>query len=273
MSTIIKLEEVYKVFNKGKINECIALDQVSLRINKGDYITVWGGNGAGKTSLLDIIAKGQLSSGHIFLNGRDITHLPEHKRSYFLSRVTQNPFDMIAESLTLEEHFAVALCRKKRRSFRKGISAKLKKFIKEQLAGIGLGLESRLNENISNFSGGERQAVTLLMATIAKPEILLLDEHTAALDLEKTKLIEALTDKLIRDNGITALWVTHKKEQAARFGNRILFMQKGKIARDLSYGERAAIPPEELIDILEKFQMTTGTSRSGYLSKPGNQGA
>lgn len=254
MYSSLKLENVSKIYNNGQSNKCVALDGIDLEIQEGDYITVWGTNGAGKTSLQDAIAQGNLTCGRIILKDKDITRLPEHKRARFIGRIRQNPLDMFAESLTLEENLAVAFKRNGKRSLKKGINAGLRREIKSKLAHLGLGLEKRLDESIYNLSGGERQAVALLMATISSPQILLLDEHTAALDLEKTKLIEQLTDSIIKEQHITTLWITHKKEQAARFGTRILFMRKGKVVKDISGEERRNISEKELINILEEFQ-------------------
>lgn len=255
MKYLIDMKNVSTIFNKGKINECIALDNINLNIKRGDYITIWGGNGAGKSSLLNAIADGQISSGHIFLNGNEITNLPCYKKARLISRVTQNVFDMLSETLTLEEHLAVSIIKDKKRTFRKGVTSKLRRHIQSKLTELNLGLEKRLDEKLINFSGGERQAIALLMATMTNPEILLLDEHTAALDLDKTKLIEELTDSLINKHKITTLWVTHNKEQAAKYGNRILFMDKGKKIKDLNKKDSIQLSYTDLIKELEDFQL------------------
>jgi len=257
LTCFVQLKNVSKIYNKGQANECIALNNINLEINKGDYITVWGTNGAGKTSLLDTLSKGGITDGYVFLNGVDITKMQEHKRARFVGRITQNPFEILAESLTLEENLALAFHRDKAYTLRKGITRNFKEMIKHRLSDLKLGLEKRLGENVYNLSGGERQAITILMATLSAPKLLLLDEHTAALDLEKTKLIENLTDSVVLQNGITTLWVTHKKEQAARFGNRILFLKKGKIVKDLSMQDKHNISEKNMIDILERFQLDT----------------
>ena len=259
MSCLLKLEYVSIIYNKGQINECIGLDNIDLDIQKGDYITIWGGNGAGKTSLLNAIAKNSITSGRVYLDGRDISAMPEHKRARFIGRVTQNPFDILAESLTLEENLALAFLRGKRLSLKRGVNSNFRKEIREKLAPLGLGLEDRLQESVYNLSGGERQAVTLLIATINTPDILLLDEHTAALDIEKNKLIENWTDSIIQTQNITTLWITHKKEQAARFGNRILFMRTGKIVKELREAEKQKMSKVELINLLEQFQIDSAT--------------
>lgn len=255
MACLLELEHVSVVYNKGQDGECIGLDNLDLEIEKGDYITIWGGNGAGKSSLLNAIARDSVTNGRVYFSGEDITAMPEHKRAQFIGRVTQNPFDMLAESLTLEENLAVACLRGKKRSiFSRGVNSKLREKIRERLASLGLGLEDRLQENAYHLSGGERQAVTLLMATIDLPDILLLDEHTAALDIEKTRRIENLTDSIIRRQQLTTLWITHKKEQAARFGDRILFLRQGKIVKDLRKEEKEKMSEDKLIDLLEQFQ-------------------
>ena len=265
MKYLIEMKNVSTIFNKGKINECIALDNINLNIKRGDYITIWGGNGAGKSSLLSAIADGQISSGHIFLNGNEITKLPSYKKARLISQVTQNVFDMLSETLTLEEHLAVSIIKDKKRTFKKGVTSKLRNRIQSKIAELNLGLENRLNEKLINFSGGERQAIALVMATMTLPEILLLDEHTAALDLEKTKLIEDLTNNLVNKHKITTLWVTHKKEQAARYGERILFMNKGKIIKDLESLEKKSYDYENLIITLEKFQMKNNLDTNNEL--------
>jgi len=250
------LEGVSLVFNRGKENECVALDDINLTISAGEYVTIWGCNGAGKTSLIRAIADNKaISSGRVLLNGKDITKMSANERAKFIGIVTQNTSDMIAGSLTLEEHLKLGMLRGSNHSLKVAISPSERRQFESQLETLSLGLGKKLKEIVMGLSGGEKQAAILLMATANKPSVLLLDEHTASLDLEKTKSIERLTDSLIRDNNITTLWITHNKDQAAHYGDRILFMRKGRIIKDLKPSEKRVMSEIDLAKSLEDFQM------------------
>ena len=250
---MLKLQQVSKTFNPGTINEKKALREVDLHLAPGDFVTVIGGNGAGKSTMLNAIAGTfQIDNGGILLGGRDVTHLPEHRRAAFLGRVFQDPMTGTAASMNIEENLALASRRGQSRGLRWGITAKERAVYREKLASLDLGLESRMGSKVGLLSGGQRQALTLLMATLKKPELLLLDEHTAALDPKTAEKVLRLTSQLIQENGLTALMVTHNMKDALALGNRTIMMHEGKIILDLNAEDKKHMTVEGLLAQFEK---------------------
>ncbi len=255
-SAMLVLQELRKTFNPGTVMSKMALAGVNLSLARGDFVTVIGGNGAGKSTMLNAIAGTfQIDNGSILLAGRDLTHLPEHRRALLLGRVFQDPMTGTAASMNIEENLALAARRGQPRGLRWGISAKERAFYREKLASLDLGLESRMGSKVGLLSGGQRQALTLLMATLKKPELLLLDEHTAALDPKTAAKVLRLTSQLIRENGLTALMVTHNMKDALALGNRMIMMHEGKIILDLDEEQKRHTTVE---DLLAQFGKASG---------------
>ena len=247
------LEELRKTFNPGTMMRKMALAGVTLTLKKGDFVTVIGGNGAGKSTMLNAIAGTfPIDNGSIRIDGKDVTHLPEHKRAVFLGRVFQDPMTGTAASMNIEENLALAARRGQSRGLRWGITAKERAVYREKLASLDLGLERRMSSKVGLLSGGQRQALTLLMATLKKPELLLLDEHTAALDPKTAEKVLRLTKLLIQENGLTALMVTHNMKDALALGNRTIMMHEGKIILDLHEEEKNHMTVEDLLAQFEK---------------------
>lgn len=254
---MLELKNVTKTFNPGTINEKVALCDVSLTLNDGDFVTVIGGNGAGKSTLLNAVAGvWKPDSGKIFIDGTDITDIPEYKRAKFLGRVFQDPRMGTASDMQIEENLALAARRGKRRTLRWSIRKNEREEFRKMLAELGLGLETRLTSKVGLLSGGQRQAVTLLMATMNNPKLLLLDEHTAALDPKTAKKVLELTDKFVDSGKLTTLMVTHNMRDAIAHGNRLIMMNEGKIIIDVSGEEKKKLTVETL---LELFSKTSGT--------------
>lgn len=255
MNKLLQLKHIHKVFNEGSLDEKIALDGIHLEVEKGDFITIIGSNGAGKSTLLNIIA-GKLfpDEGEVWLDGVNITTLPEHKRSKYIGRVFQNPLSGTSPTLTIEENLAIAYGRVHKRTFARGVTNKRKNYFKEQLSLLGLGLENRLNAKVGLLSGGERQALSLLMATFTKPKILLLDEHTAALDPARAEVVLSLTKKFIEEYNLTTIMITHNMQQAIDLGNRLLMMNRGKIIFEASAEEKVKLTIPKLMDEFAKIQ-------------------
>lgn len=250
---MLKVERLTKVFNGGTINEKVALSGVDLTLNDGDFITVIGGNGAGKSTLLNCIAGVfPIDQGHIFMDDQEITKLPEHKRARYLGRVFQDPMMGTASDMIIEENLAMALRRGKHRTLAWGVTNAERTRYRELLKELDLGLETRLNAKVGLLSGGQRQALTLLMATLQTPKLLLLDEHTAALDPKTADKVLKLTEKLIEENHLTALMVTHNMNDAIRLGNRLIMMSEGHIAVEISGEEKKKLHREDLIALFEK---------------------
>lgn len=257
MEYILEIKNLHKTFNKGTINEKVALDGVNLNLNPGDFVTIIGGNGAGKSTTLNAIAGvWDIDEGSIIIDGVDITRLNEHKRARYLGRVFQDPMTGTAATMSIEENMAIAARRGDRRGFRWGISKKEREQYKEQLKMLGLGLEERLSTKVGLLSGGQRQAVTLLMAALKKPKLLLLDEHTAALDPKTAAKVLEISDKLIEENHLTAMMVTHNMKDAIAHGNRLIMMHEGKIIYDVSGEEKKKL---HVSDLLEKFEEVSGS--------------
>ncbi|BAK47932.1 hypothetical protein CXIVA_19650 [Clostridium sp. SY8519] len=254
---MLKIEHVCKTFNKGTINEKAALKDLNLELEKGDFVTVIGGNGAGKSTMLNMIAGVYpVDEGRILIDGTDITGQPDYRRAAYLGRVFQDPMMGTAADMELQENLAMAYRRGHRRGLRWGISAKEKKIYREHLASLGLGLEDRMTTKVGLLSGGQRQAVTLLMATLQQPKVLLLDEHTAALDPKTASKVLGLTESIIGENNLTSLMVTHNMRDAIRLGNRLIMMNEGHIIYDVKGEEKKGLQVSEL---LKKFEEASGS--------------
>ena len=250
---MLKVEQVIKVFGHGTINEKVALNGLNLSLEKGDFVTVIGGNGAGKSTMLNSVAGVYpVDAGKIIIDGVDVTHLSEHKRAAYLGRVFQDPMMGTAADMTIEENLAMAARRGKKRTLRWYITAKERKEYTELLSQLELGLESRLTHKVGLLSGGQRQALTLLMATLQKPKILLLDEHTAALDPKTAAKVLELSAKLIRDNNLTAMMVTHNMNDAIKYGNRLIMMNEGQILYEVGGEQKQQRQKEDLIALFAK---------------------
>ena len=246
---MLELKGVSKTFNMGTVNEKKALVDIDFTIEDGDFITVIGGNGAGKSTLLNVIAGVYTpESGSIVLAGKDITRLPEHKRAKYLGRVFQDPMTGTAASMEIQENLALAYRRGKLRGLRWGVPKKEKAFFKQQLAFLGLGLEDRMTAKVGLLSGGQRQALTLLMATLKKPELLLLDEHTAALDPKTAARVLEVTEEIASRENLTTRMITHNMRDAIRYGNRLIMMHEGKIIYDVKGEEKQKLTVAELLD-------------------------
>lgn len=247
---------VEKTFNPGTVNERKALNGLDLHLAPGDFVTVIGGNGAGKSTMLNMIAGVYpVDCGHIVIDGVDVTKLPEHKRAKYLGRVFQDPMTGTAADMQIEENLALAARRGKFRFLRSGITSKERKEYKELLKILDLGLENRMSAKVGLLSGGQRQALTLLMASIQKPKLLLLDEHTAALDPKTAAKVLEISEKLIRENNLTAMMVTHNMKDAIAYGNRLIMMHEGRIIYDVCGEEKKNLTVDALI---QKFSQTSG---------------
>ncbi|KGP90616.1 ABC transporter ATP-binding protein [Pontibacillus chungwhensis BH030062] len=253
---MLELNHVHKVFNEGTLDEKIALEHIDLSLKPGDFVTVIGSNGAGKSTLMNVIS-GALSPdiGTVTIQDTNVTPFPEYKRSKLIGRVFQDPMAGTAPEMTIEENLAIAYARNKKRTLRRGVTKKRKTFFKESLESLHLGLEDRLNAKVGLLSGGERQALSLLMATFTEPSILLLDEHTAALDPSRAELITNLTSEIVEKYHLTTLMVTHNMQQALDLGNRLIMMDKGQIILEVSEEEKKELTIETL---LEEFQKIRG---------------
>ena len=244
---------LYKTFNRGTANEKRAIDGLTLTLEDGDFVTVIGGNGAGKSTTLNLIA-GVFppDQGSIVLNGRDITNLPEHRRAKYLGRVFQDPMMGTAATMGIEENLALAYRRGRRRGLRPGVTNREREVYREKLATLGLGLENRMTSKVGLLSGGQRQALTLLMATLKKPELLLLDEHTAALDPKTADKVLKLTEEIVSREKLTTLMVTHNMRNASEYGTRIIMMDAGRVVVDIRGEEKKNLTVK---DLLEKFNI------------------
>jgi putative ABC transport system ATP-binding protein len=254
---MLKLEHLYKTFNPGTINEKIALSDLSLHLNPGDFVTVIGGNGAGKSTMLNAIAGvWAVDSGRITLDGEDITALPEHKRAKLIGRVFQDPMMGTAPNMQLEENLALAMRRGQRRGLGWGVTKAEREIYREKLKSLNLGLEDRMTVKVGLLSGGQRQAVTLLMASLQKPKLLLLDEHTAALDPATAAKVLELSDRIVEENQLTALMITHNMSDAIKHGNRLIMMNEGRVILDISGEEKKGLTKQMLMD---KFAEVSGS--------------
>lgn len=253
---MLQLKNIHKTFNLGTINEKVALDGVDLVLNEGDFVTVIGGNGAGKSTMLNAIAGvWPIDEGSILIDGVDVTGLPEHKRASYLGRVFQDPMTGTTATMQIDENLALAARRGKRRGLGWGITVAEKEKYYEMLKMLDLGLEDRMTSKVGLLSGGQRQALTLLMATLQKPKLLLLDEHTAALDPKTAAKVLELTDKIVEENNLTTLMITHNMKDAIAHGNRLIMMHEGKIVLDIGPEEKKKLTVE---DLLQKFEDVSG---------------
>ncbi|MCI8829317.1 MAG: ATP-binding cassette domain-containing protein [Ruminiclostridium sp.] len=250
---MLELNGLYKTFNRGTANEKRAIDGLTLTLEDGDFVTVIGGNGAGKSTTLNLIA-GVFppDQGSIVLNDRDITNLPEHRRAKYLGRVFQDPMMGTAATMGIEENLALAYRRGRRRGLRPGVTNREREIYREKLATLGLGLENRMTSKVGLLSGGQRQALTLLMATLKKPDLLLLDEHTAALDPKTADKVLKLTEEIVSRDKLTTLMVTHNMRNAIEYGNRIIMMDAGRVVVDIRGEEKKNLTVK---DLLEKFNI------------------
>ena len=253
MAEMLKLDNIHKTFNPGTINEKIALNGVNLTLNEGDFVTVIGGNGAGKSTTLNAIAGvWPIDSGKIYIGGDDVTKLSEHKRAKYLGRVFQDPMTGTATTMSIVENMAIAARRGEKRGLSWGITHQERDTYREMLKALDLGLEDRLTSKVGLLSGGQRQAITLLMASIKKPKLLLLDEHTAALDPKTAAKVLEISDKIIAENHLTAMMVTHNMKDAIVHGNRLIMMHEGKVILNISGEEKKKLTVEDLLHQFEK---------------------
>lgn len=253
---MLEISHVTKVFNVGTVNEKVALNDFSLTLENGDFVTVIGGNGAGKSTMMNAIAGvWPVDAGTIKIDGTDITKLPEHKRAAFLGRVFQDPMTGTAATMGIEENLALAARRGNRRTLRAGIRASEREEYRELLKILGLGLEDRLTSKVGLLSGGQRQALTLLMATMKKPKLLLLDEHTAALDPKTAAKVLETTDLIVNRDHLTTLMITHNMRDAIAHGNRLIMLKDGKVILDIRGEEKKRLTVE---DLLHKFEEASG---------------
>lgn len=251
---MLEIKNVYKTFNAGTVNKKCALDGINLTLNDGDFVTIIGGNGAGKSTLLNMIAGVYpVDCGSIIIDGNDVTKLPEYKRAKFLGRVFQDPMMGTASEMWIEENMALASRRGQRRGLKWAIGKHERAQFKEMLSELELGLEDRLSTKVGLLSGGQRQALTLLMAAMKKPKLLLLDEHTAALDPKTAAKVLALSDKFIEEEHLTAMMVTHNMKDAIAHGNRLIMMNNGRIILDVSGEEKKKLTVEYLLEAFSKL--------------------
>ena len=253
-NSILQLRDVSKVFARGTMDEVTALDGVNLDVYDRDFVTIIGSNGAGKSTLLNIIAGvfPPERGGKVIINGDDVTNLEEYRQAAYVGRVWQEPEVGTARKLSLEENLSLALLRGQRRGLRAAINKKRRQLFREALAGLGLGLEDRLNTPVGTLSGGQRQALALVMATISKPAILLLDEHIATLDPKTAQTVLRLSDDVIERERMTAIMVTHNMEIALRYGNRLIMMHKGRIVVDMGEADKKRLAVSDLVNAFEQ---------------------
>ena len=250
---MLEIKNIFKTFNPGTVNEKIALKGLNLRLEEGDFVTVIGGNGAGKSTMLNCVSGAyNVESGKIYIDGVDVTHLPEHKRAKYIGRVFQDPMMGTAATMQIEENMALAARRGKARTLRAGITKAEREGYKEQLKILDLGLEERLTAKVGLLSGGQRQALTLLMATLQKPKLLLLDEHTAALDPKTAAKVLDATQRIVEQNNLTTLMITHNMRDAITYGNRLIMMYDGRVVVDVSGEEKKNLTVEQLLNLFSK---------------------
>lgn len=258
---MLKIQALHKVFNENTINENKVFSDFSLTVNKGDFISIIGSNGAGKSTLLNIIAGTiECDEGQILLDGKDVTRDSEYKRAREIGRVFQNPSLGIAPNMTILENLALADNKGKTYGLSLGVNKRRIDYYKELLKEVGLGLEDKLYNKVTLLSGGQRQALTLLMAMMSKPKLLLLDEHTAALDPKTSMKIMEITEKIVKDTGITTLMITHNLNHAIKTGNRLLMMHGGKVLFDVGGKEKEELTTKKLMELFEKANVSEGLS-------------
>lgn len=253
---MLELRSIALTFNEDTPDEKKALQDINLTLREGDFVTVIGSNGAGKSTMMNVISGSLIPDmGVVDIDGTKVTHLPEYKRSRYIGRVFQDPMAGTAPSMTIEENLAMAYARNKKRSLRAGVTKKRRTMFRDYLKTLNLGLEDRLTAKVGLLSGGERQALSLLMATFTEPNILLLDEHTAALDPSRAELITQLTGDVVKKFNLTTLMVTHNMQQALDLGNRLIMMDKGQVIFDVEGKEKQALTVEKL---MHEFQRIRG---------------
>lgn len=258
---MLEISNLSKTFNKNTINEKIALDHINLTLKEGDFVTVIGGNGAGKSTLLNAICGAwNIDAGKILLDGINITNMADYKRAKFLGRVFQDPMMGTAGEMEIAENLAIANRRGKRRTLRWGMKKQEKANYQTLLAQLDLGLENRLTSKVGLLSGGQRQALTLLMATLQKPKLLLLDEHTAALDPKTAAKVLEITDRIVSEKNLTTIMITHNMKDAIAHGNRLMMMNEGKIIADISGAEKEKLTVEDLLRMFENSGTTVNDS-------------
>lgn len=250
---MLTLDHISKTFNPGTINEKRALDGLTLHLNPGDFVTVIGGNGAGKSTMLNAVAGvWPVDDGRIILDGVDVTAMPEYRRAQYIGRVFQDPMMGTAANMQIEENLALAARRGKKRTLRWGVTKAEREEYHEKLKSFGLGLEDRMTAKVGLLSGGQRQALTLLMASLKRPKLLLLDEHTAALDPKTAAKVLALSDRIVEENGLTTMMVTHNMKDAIVHGNRLIMMYDGRIVIDVSGEEKKKLTVPDLLALFSK---------------------
>ncbi|MEE0297792.1 MAG: ABC transporter ATP-binding protein, partial [Christensenellales bacterium] len=250
---MLNINHIAKTFNPGTITEKRALTDVDLKLNEGDFVTIIGGNGAGKSTTLNAVAGVfTVDKGTIEVDGVDVTRLPEFKRAKYLGRVFQDPMTGTAATMNIEENMALAMRRGEKRTLRWGISNMERDMYREQLRTLGLGLEDRMSSKVGLLSGGQRQALTLLMAALRTPKLLLLDEHTAALDPKTAAKVLELTEKIVAEQKLTAMMVTHNMKDAIAMGNRLIMMNAGRVVVDVRGEEKKKLTREDLMQLFEK---------------------
>ncbi len=265
---MLEIRNISKTFNKGTVNEKQALSNLSLTLEDGDFVTVIGGNGAGKSTLLNAIAgTWYVDRGKIILDGQDLTRIPEYKRAAFLGRVFQDPMKGTAPDMEIAENLSIAARRGKKRRLVRGIRKNERSEYREILSQLELGLEDRLSTKVGTLSGGQRQALTLLMASLNKPKLLLLDEHTAALDPKTAAKVLELTDKIVKKDNLTTLMITHNMRDAIKHGNRLIMMHEGKVAVDIRGEEKQNLTIEQLLELFERSSGSEFVSDKEILSK------
>ncbi|UAL45585.1 ABC transporter ATP-binding protein [Sutcliffiella horikoshii] len=264
---MLHLTQINKIFNEGTLDEKNALDTINLSLKKGDFVTIIGSNGAGKSTLMNMIS-GVLTpdTGKVEIDGRNVTYMAEHRRAKYIGRVFQDPMAGTAPTMTIEENLAMAYSRDKNRTLKMGVTKKRKTYFKEVLETLHLGLENRLSAKVGLLSGGERQALSLLMATFTEPDILLLDEHTAALDPSRAELITNITKEIVAEKGLTTLMVTHNMQQALDLGNRLIMMDKGQIILEVGEEEKKSLTIERLLAEFQRIRGQAMTNDRALLS-------
>ena len=253
---MLEIQNVSKTFNAGTVNQKTALNGLNLKLNEGDFVTVIGGNGAGKSTMLNAVAGvWPVDEGKIIIDGVDVTRLSEHQRAAYIGRVFQDPMTGTAAGMQIEENLALAARRGLRRTLRPGIRKSEREEYRQRLQELGLGLDTRLSAKVGTLSGGQRQALTLLMATLRKPKLLLLDEHTAALDPKTAAKVMELTDRIVREGQLTTLMITHNMRDAIQYGNRLIMLHDGHVILDIAGEEKKKLT---VPDLLEQFTKASG---------------
>ncbi len=251
---MLKIEQVSKVFYPGTVNEKVALEDIDLQVNNGDFITVVGSNGSGKSTLFNLISGTYpVTGGKLILNGKDITNTPEYKRAFTIGRIFQDPTKGTAAKMSIEDNLITAFC-KGMKGLRISLNAEKRELFRKELKLLSMGLEVRLKDNVGLLSGGQRQALTLLMTVLSRPQMLLLDEHTAALDPRNAQIVMDLTTQFIEKYHLTALMVTHNMQHAIDFGNRLLMMDEGQIILDLGAEEKKALTVPKLVKLFKSIK-------------------